>query len=65
MAMATTMYEMEAMTRGYHVYATVQDAQIGEKLYCAREKGNIRDPYAVAVKNADLTVGHIHREVET
>ena len=53
MAMATTTYEMEAMIRGYHVYASVLDAKIGEELYCARETGNIRDPYAVAV---DVTV---------
>ena len=43
MATATTTYEMEAMIRGYHVYATVWDAQIGEELYCVRETGNIRD----------------------
>ena len=50
MAMATTTYEMEAMIRGYHVYATVWDAQIIEELYCARlrETGNIRNPYAGA-----------------
>ena len=53
MAMATTMYEMEAMIRGYHVYSSVLDDKIGEELYCARETGNIRDPYAVAV---DVTV---------
>ena len=63
MVMATTTYEMEAMIRGYHVYATVWDAQIGEELYCARETGNIRDPYAVAVKKADLTVGHIPMKI--
>jgi len=37
----------------------VWDAQIGEEFYCARETRNIRDPYAVTVKKADLTVGHI------
>ena len=63
MAMATTTYEMEAMIRGYHVYATVWDAQIGEDLYCPRETGNIRDPYAVAVKKVDLTVGHIPMKI--
>jgi len=47
--MATTTYEMEAMIHGYHVYATLWDAQIGEEFYCTREAGNIRDPYAVAV----------------
>ena len=41
MVMATTTYEMEAMIRGYHVYATV----------------------AVAVKKADLTVGHIPMKI--
>ena len=35
------------------------DVQTGEELYCTRETGNIRDPYAVAVKKADLSVGHI------
>ena len=30
MAMATTTYEM---VRGYHIYATVWDAQIGEELF--------------------------------
>ena len=63
MAMATTTYEIEAMICGYHVYTTVWDAQIGEELYCARETGNIRDSYAVAVKKADLTVGHIPMKI--
>ena len=64
MAMATTTYyEMEAMIRGYHVYTTVWDAQIGEELYCARETRNICDPYAVAIKKADLTVGHIPMKI--
>ena len=35
--MVTTTYEMEAMIRGYHVYATVWDAQIGEELDIALE----------------------------
>ena len=38
MAMATTTYKMEAMIHGYHVYATVWDAQIGE----ARREGEAR-----------------------
>ena len=47
MTMAITTYEMEAMICGYHLYATMWDAQIGEELYCARETGTICDPYAV------------------
>ena len=54
---------MESMIRGYHVFATVWDAQIGQELYCAREKGNIHGPYAVAVKKADLTVGLIPMKI--
>jgi len=39
--MATTTYEMEAMIRGYQVYATVWDAQIGEELdICTRRNGS-------------------------
>ena len=63
MAVATTMYKMEAMIRGYHVYATVWDAQTGEELYCAKETGNIRDPYAVVVKKADITVEHVPMKI--
>ena len=37
MAMATTTYEMEAMIRSYHIYATVWDTQIGEELDIALE----------------------------
>ena len=62
-AMATTTYKMEAMIRGYHVYVTVWDAQIGEKHYCARKTGNISDLYAVTVKKADLTVGYIPMKI--
>ena len=43
--MAITTYKIEAMIHGYHVYTAVWDAQIGEELYCARETGNIRDPF--------------------
>ena len=51
MAMATTTYEMEAMIRGYHVYATVWDAQIGEELYCARETGrNDSSKWAIRIR---------------
>ena len=40
MVMATTMCEMEdiRMIRGYHVYATVWDAQIGEELCGAMQR---------------------------
>ena len=63
MTMAASTNEMEAMIRGYHVFATVRDARIGEELYCTRKTGNIRDPYAVVVKKADLTVGHIPMKI--
>ena len=47
MGMATTTYDMEAMICGYQLCSTVWDAKNGEKLYCTREMGNIRDPYTV------------------
>ena len=48
--MATITYEMEAMIRGYHVYATVWDAQI-EELYCARGMGrNDSSKWAIRIR---------------
>ena len=58
-----TTFEMEAMIRGYHVYQAVWNAQIGEELSCVTERENVRDPFAVAVKKSNLTVGHIPKKI--
>ena len=51
------------MVRGYHDYQAVWDAQIGEELSCVTERENVRDPFAVAVKKSNLTVGHIPTKI--
>ena len=55
------MYEftVEAMVRGYHVYQTVWEVNIGEVLSCTREPGNRNNPHAVADKKGDIIVGHL------
>ena len=58
-------FEMESMIRGYHVYQTVWEAQIGEELFCVPERDNVRDPYAVAVQKSSRTVGHIPKNIST
>ena len=52
---------VEAMVQGYHVYKTIWDADI-EELHCQRETDNPRDPFAVAVIRASVTVGHVPKK---
>ncbi len=49
--------------REYHVYKDVWAASAGAGLQCDREARNSNDPYAVAVQNNGLTVGHIPRTI--
>ena len=56
---------VEAIVRGYHVYKTIWDADIGEELHCQRETGNPRDPFAVAVIRASVTVGHVPKKISS
>lgn len=64
MAMATTTYEMEAMICGYHVYATVWDAQIVEELYCAYSRLTLTDSFAtdIALEGTALADGPFRSE---
>ena len=43
------VFTIEAMVRGYHVYQTVWEVNIGEILPCIREPANRQDPHAVAI----------------
>ncbi|XP_064388500.1 uncharacterized protein LOC135336575 [Halichondria panicea] len=61
----TSIFEMESMIRGYHVYQAVWHPHIGEELCCATEHANVRDRYAVAVRKSSLTIGHIPRKIST
>ena len=66
MATSTTDTEtlsVEAMVRGYHVYQEIWDAALGEQLSCKREPGNRKDPFAVAVVRALVTVGHLPKKI--
>ena len=42
-------FKVESCIRGYHVFRTVWSPTVGERLNCARETSNTRDPHAVAV----------------
>ena len=53
----------EAMVRGYPVYQTVWEENIGEVLPCLREPGNQHDPHSVAVKKDDIIVGYLPRKI--
>lgn len=55
--------EFESMVRGYHAYKNVWDAVIGQTLPCQMESGNASDPYAVAVLQASVIVGHVPRAI--
>ena len=57
---STSSFSFNSMVRGYHVYNDIWGATEGELLLCTRE---VRDPFAVAVKNVSTTVGHVPRKV--
>ena len=56
-------FEIEAMVRGYHTYKDVWSAVIDEEFPCKREDGNRFDPFAVAVCNGDIVIGHVPRKI--
>ena len=68
MATSTTDTEtlsVEAMVCGYHVYQEIWHAALGEQLSCKREPGNRKDPFAVAVVRALVTVGHLPKKISS
>ena len=58
-------FEIEAMVRGYHIYKDVWCAVIDEEFPCKREDGNRFDPFAVAVCNGDIVIGHVPRKISS
>ena len=60
-----TCFTVEALVRGYHVYKDVWEAQLTEELPFQRESGNTYDPFAVAIKKATVTVGHVPRKISS
>ena len=56
-------YEVETVARGYHVYVAVWEAAVGQIVPWQREGGNIHGPYAVAVVEEGVNVGHVLRAI--
>ena len=56
-------FQMEACVRGYHVYKELWEAVVAEELECQRERDNLYDTYAVAVKKGGIIVGHLPRRL--
>lgn len=64
--MMAETFGVESMVRGYHVYQNIWDADVGDQqLSCRREPTNSRDPFAVAVVQSDVIVGHIPRKISS
>ena len=66
--MATTwelsvQFSIEVMIRGYHANESVWVAVLGEELACKRERGNSKDPFAVAVTKSERIVSHVPRKI--
>ena len=57
------MFEVESCVCGFHVNKELWTPYVGENLRCIRESGNRDDPFAVAVKHGNDTVGHLPRKV--
>ena len=47
--MERARYCCNSAVRGYHIYQDIWEANYGELLSCARETGNVFDPFAVCV----------------
>ena len=58
-------YTIETIVRGYHVYQVVWEAAVGQVLPCQRERGNVHDPYAVAIVDKGVVVGHVPRAISS
>ena len=56
-------FEIEAMVRRHHIYKDVWSAVIDEEFSCKREDSNCFDPFAVAVCNGDIVIGHVPRKI--
>ena len=63
--MAHDSFTIEAMIRGYHVYSDIWNAVIDEELPCAKESGNLADPFAVGVMKDGTIVGHVPRKISS
>ena len=56
---------VEAMVRGYHVYKDIWSAVVGTELPCKREDANRIDPFAVAIVQGAIVVGHVPKKISS
>ena len=56
-------YAVQTVVRGYHVYKEVWSATVGQILPCQQERGNVHDPYSVAIVDENTVVGHVPRAI--
>ena len=54
---------VESMVRGYHVYKDIWSAAVRQLLPCKQERGNPHDPYAIAVVEGSVIVGHVPHKI--
>ena len=54
---------VESMVRGYHIYKDIWNSYIDEVLPCERERHNIHNPFAVAVKKGANVVSHLPHSI--
>ena len=52
-------WEVDSCVRGYHVYESIWEAALGERIGCVREPFNANDRYAVALKKDSAVIGHL------
>ena len=58
-------YTVKTIVHGYHVYRAVWEAAVGQVLPCQQERSNTHDPYAVAVVDRGVIVGHVPRGISS
>ena len=56
-------YDVETVVRGYHIYKHFWSATVGQVLPCQQERGNVHDPYSVAIVAGNTVVGHMPRAI--
>ena len=53
----------ESVVRGHHIYKSIWNPAVGERLDVSIERDNAHDRYAVSVQRDSVIVGHVPREV--
>ena len=58
-------FSVEAMVRGYHVYKDIWSAVVGTELPCKCKDANRIDPFAVAIVQGAIVVGHVPKKISS